>query len=102
MGCLSEGKDKDVYLNKALFSQKNLVRHLSENKNTCFKVVYDNCTSKLIEVLKGKYYKDMTFKDTIDLVKQTKGIDVKFDKEMNDPNVYKQWQEGNSVRNISV
>ncbi len=41
-------------------------------------------------------------KDTIDLVKQTKGIDVKFDKEMNDPNVYKQWQEGNSVRNISV
>ena len=65
---ISEGKDKDVYLNKALFSQKNLVRHLSENKNTCFKVVYDNCTSKLIEVLKGKYYKDMTFKDTIDLV----------------------------------
>ena len=36
-------------------------------------------------------------KDTIDLVKKTKGIDVVFDKEMNDQNVYKQWQEGNSV-----
>ncbi len=36
-------------------------------------------------------------KDTIDLVKQNRGIDVEFDKEMNDPKVYKLWQEGNSV-----
>lgn len=36
-------------------------------------------------------------KDTIDLVKKDKGIDVKFDKDMNDPKVYKLWQEGNSV-----
>ena len=36
-------------------------------------------------------------KDTKDLVKQTKGIDVEFDKDMNDQNVFKQWQEGNSV-----
>ena len=35
--------------------------------------------------------------DTINLVKKTKGIDVEFDPEMNDPNVYKQWQEGNSM-----
>lgn len=28
------------------------------------------------------------------LVKQSKGIDVKFDKDMNDPKVYKLWQEG--------
>ena len=35
--------------------------------------------------------------DTKDLVKQNRGIDVEFDKDMNDPNVYKQWQEGNSV-----
>ena len=35
--------------------------------------------------------------DTIDLVKQNQGIDVKFDEEMNDPKVYKQWQDGNSV-----
>ena len=36
-------------------------------------------------------------KDTINLVKQTRGIDVVFDKEMNDQNVFKQWQDGNSV-----
>ena len=34
--------------------------------------------------------------DTINLVKQTRGIDVEFDKEMSDPKVYKLWQEGNS------
>ena len=34
--------------------------------------------------------------DTINLVKQTRGIDVEFDKEMNDPKVYKLWQEGHS------
>ena len=35
-------------------------------------------------------------KDTIDLVKENKGITVEFDKEMSDPNVYKLWQEGKS------
>ena len=35
--------------------------------------------------------------DTIDLVKQNRGIDVVFDKEMNDPKVFKLWQEGQSV-----
>ena len=35
--------------------------------------------------------------DTIDLVKKDKGIDVKFDEEMNDPKVYKLWQDGNSM-----
>jgi len=34
--------------------------------------------------------------DTINLVKQTRGIDVEFDKEMNDSKVYKLWQDGNS------
>ena len=34
--------------------------------------------------------------DTINLVKQTRGIDVEFDKEMADPKVYKLWQDGNS------
>ena len=32
--------------------------------------------------------------DTIDLVKQNRGIDVEFDKDMADPKVYKLWQEG--------
>ena len=33
-------------------------------------------------------------KDTIDLVKENRGIDVTFDNEMEDPKVYKLWQEG--------
>ncbi len=36
-------------------------------------------------------------KDTIDLVKINRGIDVQFDKEMKDPKVYKLWQNGDSV-----
>ena len=36
-------------------------------------------------------------RDCIDLVKKNRGIDVKFDTEMNDPKVYKLWQDGNSV-----
>ena len=35
--------------------------------------------------------------DTKDLVKQNRGIDVKFDEDMNDQKVYKQWQDGASV-----
>ena len=35
--------------------------------------------------------------DTINLVKKNRGIDVEFDKEMNDPKVYKLWQNGESV-----
>jgi len=35
--------------------------------------------------------------DTIDLVKRNRNIDVEFDKDMNEPKVFKSWQEGNSV-----
>ena len=35
--------------------------------------------------------------DTINLVKQNRGIDVKFDSNMNDPKVYKLWQEGQTM-----
>ena len=35
--------------------------------------------------------------DTIDLVKQNRGIDVKFDSNMNDSKVYKLWQEGQTM-----
>lgn len=35
--------------------------------------------------------------DTVDLVKQTRGIDVEYDKDMNDPKVYKLWQNGETV-----
>lgn len=64
---VSEGKDKEAYLNKAAILRKKLVKYLSENKNTCFNVTYKAQMRQLIEVLKGKYNRDMTFKDTIDL-----------------------------------
>ena len=35
-------------------------------------------------------------KDTINLVKENRGIDVEFDKEMADSRVYKLWQDGNT------
>ena len=35
--------------------------------------------------------------DAIKIVKESRGIDVKFDKDMNDPNVYKLWAEGKTV-----
>ena len=35
--------------------------------------------------------------DTINLVKQNRGIDVIFDSKMNDPKVYKLWQEGQTM-----
>lgn len=64
---ISEGKDKEAYLSKAAILRKKLVKYLSENKNTCFNVTYQSHMRQLIEVLKGKYNRDMTFKDTIDL-----------------------------------
>lgn len=64
---ISEGKDKDAYLGKAAVLRKKLIKYLSENKNTCFNVTYKCQMRQLIEVLKGKYNRDMTFKDTIDL-----------------------------------
>lgn len=35
-------------------------------------------------------------KDTINLVKENRGINVEFDQEMSDPKVYKLWQEGST------
>ncbi len=64
---ISEGKDKDAYLGKAALLRRKLVKYLSDNKNTCFDVVYKKVRHQLIEVLKGKYNKDSTFNDTIDL-----------------------------------
>lgn len=64
---ISDGKDKDAYLNKATQLRKKLVRFLSENKNTCFDVVYKRVRHQLIEILKGRYNRDSTFNDTIDL-----------------------------------
>ena len=64
---ISEGKDKDAYLNKATLLRKRLIKFLGENKNTCFDVMYKKQKHQLIEILKGRYNRDFTFKDTIDL-----------------------------------
>ena len=64
---ISEGKEKDAYLNKAKVLRKRLIKYLSENKNTCFDVMYKGQKCQMIEVLKGCYDSDLTFKDTIDL-----------------------------------
>lgn len=67
LAAISEGKDKDAYLNKANTIRKKLVRLLNDNKNTCFDVLYKHERRQLIEVLRGRYNRDMTFKDTIDM-----------------------------------
>lgn len=64
---LSEGKDKDAYLNKAVMLRKKLIKYLSENKNTCFDVQYKGQKRQLIEVLQGSYHRDLDFKDTVNL-----------------------------------
>ena len=64
---ISDGNDKDAYLQKAGLLRKKLVKFLTANKNTCFDVVYKRERRQLIEVLKGKYHPDTTFGDTIDL-----------------------------------
>lgn len=40
--------------------------------------------------------------DALELVKESKGIELEFDKEMNDPKVYKLWAEGKTMRNIPI
>ena len=64
---ISEGRDKEAYLNKANLLRKRLVKYLSENKSTCFAVAYKGRRRPMMEVLKGRYDREMTFKDTIDL-----------------------------------
>ncbi|MCB5288407.1 MAG: DUF6079 family protein, partial [Candidatus Cloacimonetes bacterium] len=64
---ISEGKEKDAYHSKAEMLRKKLVKYLGENKNTCFDVVHKNQKKQLIEVLKGRYKLEHTFKDTLDL-----------------------------------
>ena len=64
---ISEGKDKDAYLNKAEMFRKKMVRYLNENVNTCFNIRYKKTTRQLIEILRGKYRRDATFNETIDL-----------------------------------
>ena len=67
LAAISEGKDKEAYQQKGQMIRKKLIKHLSDNKNTCFDLLYQKNKKQLIEVLKGRYRQDLTFKDTIDL-----------------------------------
>ena len=51
----------------------------------------------MFDILKISEELEFSVEDTIDLVKANKGVQVEFDNDMNDPKVYKLWQDGNSV-----
>ena len=65
---LAEEKNKSAYHNKAEVFKKKLMKFLSENKNTCFEVIYKGEKRQLLEVMKGQYKNTNPFKETIDLV----------------------------------
>jgi len=65
---LAEEKNKITYQNKADAFKKKLTRFLSDNKNTCFDVVYEGVKKQPMEIMKGSYKQDNPFKETIDLL----------------------------------
>jgi len=64
----ADEKNKQAYQGKADSFKKRLLNYLSENKNTCFELIYCGVKKKPVEVLSGKYKSDRPFKETIDLV----------------------------------
>lgn len=64
---ISEGKERDAYGQKAQQMRQKLIHALGAGKNTMFDVSYQGARKQLVEVLKGRYDRDATFKDTIDL-----------------------------------
>jgi len=65
---LAEERNKSAYHNKAEAFKKKLTRFLSENKNTCFDVVYKGEKKPLMAVMGNQYRPSNPFKETIDLV----------------------------------
>ncbi|MDJ0306792.1 DUF6079 family protein [Dehalobacter sp.] len=65
---LAEEKNKAAYQSKAEVFKKKLMKYLSENKNTCFEVIYKGEKKQLLEVMKGQYKNTNPFKETMDLV----------------------------------
>ncbi len=65
---LAEEKNKGAYQTKSDRYKKLLMKYLSENKNTCFEVIYGGEKKQLLEVMKGQYKSSNPFKETIDLV----------------------------------
>jgi hypothetical protein len=60
---LAEEKNKPAYRNKADASRKKLAQWLTENKNTCFDIVYLGTKKNPTEVMKGRYRADNPFKE---------------------------------------
>ncbi|GHV29554.1 hypothetical protein FACS1894167_09040 [Synergistales bacterium] len=65
---LAEEKNKAAYQSKADVFRKKLTKYLTENKNTCFDVLYGGVKKQPVEVMKGSYKPDNPFKETVDLV----------------------------------
>jgi energy-coupling factor transporter ATP-binding protein EcfA2 len=65
---LAEDKNKAAYQSKADVFKKKLTRFLSENKNTCFEIMYGGARKQPVEIMKGNYKVDNPFKETVDLV----------------------------------
>ena len=64
----ADEKNKSVYQNKSDVFKRNLMRLLSENKNTCFDIVYKGEKKHPLDIMKGAYKNSNPFKETIDLV----------------------------------
>lgn len=65
---LADDQNKASYQNKADGFKRTLTRYLSDNKNTCFDLLYQGQIRQMMEVM-GKHYKrDNPFKETIDMV----------------------------------
>lgn len=64
---LAEEKNKPTYASKAAQYQKKLTKYFSDNKATCFDVIYMGEKRSLLEVLKGQFKSVTPFKETMDL-----------------------------------
>lgn len=64
---LAEEKNKPTYASKAEGYRKKLTKYFSDNKSTCFDVIYRGEKQTLLEVLKGQYKIATPFKETMDL-----------------------------------
>ena len=65
---IAEEKNKPTYATKADGYRKKLTKYFSDNKSTCFEVIYKGEKRQLLEVLKGQYKSTTPFKETMDQV----------------------------------
>ena len=67
MKALAEEKNKATYHAKAEGYRKKLAKYFSENKGTCFDVIYRGEKRSLMEVMRGQFKAMTPFKETMDL-----------------------------------